>query len=76
MGSGSAGHTLFSAHQEVHRMGEDKKEGVVEKHTHKLAFGGRIVAALSILFLVPVIRKLRAEQQHHKHRRHFPILGH
>ncbi len=58
-------------------MGKEKEEDVVEKTTHRLAFGGRIAAVLSILFLVPVIRKLRAEQQHHrKHRRHFPILGH
>jgi hypothetical protein len=56
-------------------MGEDKKE-VVEKHTHKLALGGRIVAVLSILFLVPVIRKLRMQVRHQKHRRHFPIFGH
>jgi hypothetical protein len=56
-------------------MGEEKKE-VVEKHAHKVAFGARIVAVLSILFLVPVIRKLRMQVQHGKHRRHFPIFGH
>jgi hypothetical protein len=56
-------------------MGKEKEEGVVERKAHRFAIGGEIVAALSILFLVPVIRKLRA-QQHHKQRRHFPILGH
>lgn len=56
-------------------MGKEKEEAVVEKKTHRLALGGRIVAALSVLFLVPVIRKLR-EQRQHKHRRHFPIFGH
>jgi hypothetical protein len=57
-------------------MGEEKKEKVVEKRMHRAAIGGRIVAALSILFLVPVIRKLRMRMQHGKHRRHFPIFGH
>jgi hypothetical protein len=58
-------------------MDKETEEGVVEKTTHRFAFGGRIAAVLSILFLVPVIRKLRAQQQHHrKHRRHFPIPGH
>ena len=56
-------------------MGKEKEEGAVEKRTHRCALGSRVAAALSILFLVPVIRKLRA-QQHRKHRRHFPILGH
>ncbi len=58
-------------------MGEEKTEGVLEKNAHKFALGGQAVAVLSILFLVPVVRRLR-EQQHkrQKHHRHFPILGH
>ncbi|HXH98110.1 MAG TPA: hypothetical protein VNH40_12965 [Gaiellaceae bacterium] len=56
-------------------MGKQKETSAVEKKAHRFAVGGQIFAALSVLFLVPVIRKLRA-QRHHKHRRHFPILGH
>ncbi len=71
-------------------MGEEKKEGVLEKNAHKFALGGQLVAVLSILFLVPVVRKLRGQQEHkrdklhaiqkirrpRKARRHFAILGH
>jgi len=56
-------------------MGEEKTEGVSEEKTRRFALGGRAVAALSILLVVPAIRRLRA-QQHQKHRRHFPIFGH
>jgi hypothetical protein len=56
-------------------MGEEKTEGVVEKNRHMCARGGGFAALLSLLFLVPVVRKVRM-QQHHKTRRHFPILGH
>jgi len=41
----------------------------------KIGIVRRIVAALSILFLVPAVRKLR-ERRHAKPRRHFPIFGH
>jgi hypothetical protein len=41
----------------------------------KIGIGRRVVALLSILFLVPAIRKLR-EQRHQKPRRHFPLFGH
>jgi hypothetical protein len=59
-------------------MGKEKEEhteGVPEGKAHKVALGAQLAAVLSILFLVPVVRKLRAQRQH-KHRRHFPILGH
>jgi hypothetical protein len=56
-------------------MGEEKTEVVVEKNRHTFVRGGGFAALLSLLFLVPVLRKFRA-QQHHKARRHFPILGH
>ena len=53
-------------------MGEEKQDRVVEHDTHMF---GRIVAVLSILFLVPVIRKVRA-RRHEPPRKHFPIFGH
>ena len=56
-------------------MREEKPQGVLEKNAHRFALGGQLVAVLSVLLLVPAIRKLR-EQRHPKHRRHFPILGH
>ncbi|HET7568144.1 MAG TPA: hypothetical protein VFJ91_09155 [Gaiellaceae bacterium] len=56
-------------------MREEKPEGALEKNAHRFALGGQLVAVLSILFLVPVIRRLR-EQRRPKHRRHFPIPGH
>jgi len=54
-------------------MGEEKKQHVVEKDGHMF---GRVVAVLSILFLVPVIRKFRAQQHKAPPRKHFPIFGH
>jgi|GEM_PF-4169675 hypothetical protein len=56
-------------------MGEDKTDGMLEKNAHKVALGGQALAVLGILFLVPVIRKLR-EERRPAHRRHFPLLGH
>ena len=41
----------------------------------KIGIARRLAAGLSILFLVPAIRKLR-ERRQAKPRRHFPILGH
>lgn len=52
-------------------MGEEKKDRAAECETHMF---GRIVAVLSVLFLVPVIRKFRA--QHKAPRKHFPSFGH
>jgi hypothetical protein len=45
-----------------------------EKTKRACAMCGKVTAALSVLLLVPVIRRLRAKQQHHKRR--FPLLGH
>ena len=41
----------------------------------KVGIVKRIVPLLSILFLVPMIRKLR-ERRQQKPRRHLPIFGH
>lgn len=65
-------------------MGEEKAEGVFERNRHRFALGGQAAALLSVLFLVPAIRKLRTQPRHlhrahrrHGHgKRHFPILGH
>ncbi len=54
-------------------MGEET-EGLSDRKKHACALGGQVVGLLSLLFLVPAIRKYRA--QHHKQHRHFPILGH
>ena len=54
-------------------MGEEKKDRTAECETHRF---GRFVAVLSILFLVPVIRKVRAQQHKASPRKHFPIFGH
>jgi hypothetical protein len=57
-------------------MGEEK-EGVLEQNAHKVALGGQVVAVLSILALVPVIRRLReARVRKQQKRRHFPLFGH
>jgi hypothetical protein len=57
-------------------MGDEKSKGV-EGNAHKLVLGGRAVAAVSLLLLVPFVRHMRErhrERQHH-HRR-FLIFGH
>ena len=56
-------------------MSEEKPEEVLE-NGHRFTLGGRAVAAVSILLLVPFVRRLRAQRQerHHHHRRF--LLGH
>jgi hypothetical protein len=56
-------------------MSEEKKEGALE-NGHRFTLGGRVVAAVSILLLVPFVRRLRAQrhERHHHHRRF--VLGH
>jgi hypothetical protein len=58
-------------------MAEEETEGVVEeKHGHrKVVFGGEAVAVLSLLLLVPAVRRMREHRQQ-KHRRHFIVFGH
>ena len=56
-------------------MSEDKQEGVLEKNAHKFALGGQAVAAVSILLLVPFVRRLRAQRHERHHHRRF-VLGH
>jgi len=48
---------------------EEKTEGMLEKNAHKIAVGGQVVAALSLLALVPVIRRMR------ERRRERTVLG-
>jgi hypothetical protein len=58
-------------------MGAEEKDGVLEQNAHRVALGGQAVAVLSILALVPVIRRLReARIEKHRKHRHFPLLGH
>ena len=57
-------------------MGEDKPEGVFERNAHKFALGGQAFAVMSLLLLVPVVRRLRERQHARQHRGRFPLLGH
>lgn len=56
-------------------MSDEKSEGVLERNVHKFALGGRAVAVLSLLFLVPVLRR-RREQHHGRRHGRFAIPGH
>ena len=58
-------------------MGEEKQDGVLEQNAHKVALGGQLVAILSLLALVPVLRRLREKrnEKQQKHHRRF-LLGH
>jgi hypothetical protein len=56
-------------------MGEDKPEGVFERNAHKFALGGQAFAVVSLLLLVPIVRRIR-EHRHPQQHRHFPLLGH
>ncbi len=56
-------------------MGEEKQEGIMEKHSHKLVLGGRAVGVLSVFLLVPVVRRLRAQRQERHHHRRL-LFGH
>lgn len=55
-------------------MGEEKPQGFVQRNLHKCVLCGQAAAVLSVLLLVPVIRKRRAQK--HEHKRAFPIFGH
>ena len=64
------GGPTLSPSREVH-MGEEK---VPASFMHKCAVCGRVAAVLSLLLLVPAIRKRRAQK--HAHAKRFPIFGH
>jgi hypothetical protein len=58
-------------------MRDEKTDGVLEHNAHKAALGGQLVAILSLLALVPVLRRLREKRvEKQKHHRHFPLVGH
>jgi hypothetical protein len=63
MGAVRGGGTLCSANEEVEGMAEETTEGVLQHNAHKVAVGGPVVAVLSILALVPVVRRLRERRQ-------------
>ena len=52
---------------------EEKTPGFVERNMHKCVLCGQVAAVLSIILVVPLIRKRRA-QAHHK--RAVPLFGH
>lgn len=60
-------------------MGEEKPEGF--HFMHKCAICGQVAAVLSIVLLVPVIRKRLAKKHEKKHvfelkLKRFPVFGH
>jgi hypothetical protein len=57
-------------------MSEEKSEGVLGRRAHKFALGGKAAGVLSIILLVPFVRRLRAQRQEQRHHRRFPLLGH
>jgi hypothetical protein len=57
-------------------MADEKSDGVLERNAHKFALGGQAVAAISILLLVPFVRRLREQRREQRQHRRFPILGH
>jgi hypothetical protein len=56
-------------------MNEERPEGMLERNAHRFALGGQAFAVVSLLLLVPVVRRLR-EQRHVRHHKHFPLPGH
>ena len=50
-------------------MGESKPAGMLERHAHKFALGGEAVAVLSILLLVPFLRRRHEQRRHRRHGR-------
>jgi hypothetical protein len=53
-------------------MTDEKREGILERNAHRVALGGQVAAVLSIIFLVPVIRRLRGQR---RRRLHLPLFG-
>ena len=56
-------------------MGDDKAESVLKRKAHRFALGGQAVAVLSVLFLVPFLRR-RREQRHGRWHGRFAMHGH
>jgi len=56
-------------------MREEKPESVRKGNARRFVRGGEAVAVLSVLFLVPFLRRRREHRHGHWHR-HFVILGH
>jgi hypothetical protein len=56
-------------------MSDEKPEGVLERKAHRFALGGRAVAVLSLLLLVPYLRR-RRERHHGRWHGRFPVPGH
>lgn len=52
-----------------------KSNGVLARNAHRCAVCGQAVAVLSILFLVPFLRRRREQVKARRHSR-FAILGH
>ena len=57
-------------------MGDEKSEGALEKNAHKFALGGQAVAAISILLLVPFVRRMREQRRERRQHHRFLIFGH
>jgi hypothetical protein len=72
---GASAGTLWSAKEVA--MTEEKPEsnGVLKRNAHRCALCGQAVAVLSILFLVPFLRRRREQRKARCHGR-FAILGH
>jgi hypothetical protein len=51
-------------------MAEEKRRGFLARHGHKLALGAEALTVLSIVFLVPFLRR-RHEHRHHRRHGHF-----
>lgn len=56
-------------------MTEEKSKDFRERNAHKFALGGRALTVLSIVFLVPFLRRRREQSKERRHSR-FAILGH
>ena len=56
-------------------MTKKKSDGFLRRNAHTFSVGGRALTVLSILFLVPFLRR-RREQRKVRGRGRFAILGH
>lgn len=56
-------------------MAEEKPKGFLERNAHRCAVCGRVLAVLSVLLLLPFLRRRHEHSKARRHRR-FPVLGH
>ena len=56
-------------------MTEEKSQGFIARNAHRCAVCGQAVAVLSILFLVPYLRRRHEQDKERRHAR-FAIFGH